>query len=49
MIDVIANAKAAFDVLGHARAGPMIGGESCRLRALEQLGINILDTPRMFC
>ena len=37
MIDVIANAKDTFNMLGHARISPQISGESCCLRALEQL------------
>src|ERR1700730_15307374 len=37
VIDVIANAKAALDVLSHAETGPKIGRESGCLRALEQL------------
>ena len=37
MINVIAHAKAALNVLGHAGIGPQIAGKSRRLRALLQL------------
>jgi hypothetical protein len=37
MVDVIAHAKAALDVLGYARTGPQLGRESGSQRAPEQL------------
>ncbi len=42
VIDMIAHAEAAFDVLGDARTGPQVGGESRRLRPAQQLLFQLL-------
>ena len=46
VIDVIAHAEAALDVLGHAGTGPQIGGESRRLRPAQQLLFQLLALAR---
>jgi hypothetical protein len=46
VIDMIANAKRAFDVFGHARTGPEIGSESGSMCALEQMPLQPLTLPR---
>ena len=46
MIDVIANAKGALDVLGHTGTGPEVGREPGGLCALEQMLLQPLALPR---